>query len=171
MKSWLAYTMFAATTALPAAHDPEYLRLGLLEEAHEFLSAYCAMRATELGLQKRLLRGDDEATLAAKRADIDRHRQKAIEELGDVCWYTARAGHSTQPSPSRDGDPICVLLGIDMLKKMSAKDIYWIGNHGGHIVSHGLSLLGVSLADVLTANVAKLTARKEAGTIQGQGDR
>ena len=165
---WPDYIKFTATTALPAAANPEYLRLGLLEEAHEFLSAYCAMRAAELGLQKRLLRGDDEATIAAKRADIDRHRQKAIEELGDVCWYTARVGVTTTPHSKIGHNLRMIMLNADML---SSGHHDQMAVHADEIVRYAIGLMDVSLQDVLAANVAKLTARKEAGTIQGQGDR
>jgi hypothetical protein len=153
--TWIDYVAFTATTALPAASNPEYLRTGLLEEAHEFLSAYCAMKAAELYLQRCMLHGVTEYCFSVYRANVDQRRQKAIEELGDVCWYTARAGHSTQPNPSRDGDPVCVLRGINMLQSTSAEELYLIGEHGAHIVEHGLSLLGVSLEDVLAVNVAE----------------
>jgi hypothetical protein len=172
MKSWQEYVAFTATTALPAASNPEYLRLGLLEETDEFLSAYFAYCAAQYGWRKRTLRGDDEATIAAKRAEADRHRQKAIEELGDVCWYTARAWSEDAPRQIGKCAVKNIVRSIDIISDRDATaDAYSFGFSGVCIIEQGLGLMDVSLETVLTANVAKLTARNEAGTIKGHGDR
>ena len=40
MMTWQQYVEFTSTTALPIASNPEYLRLGVIEEAYEALEAY-----------------------------------------------------------------------------------------------------------------------------------
>lgn len=172
--TWQQYVEFTATTALPVASDPEYLRLGVLEEAYEALEVYSALQAAIHGKQKRVLRGDAHNVLQAKDEAIAIAKRRLVEELGDLAWYVARLYKTTitevslrQISPAAE---ICTVsrvreLVYDMESKHATIEPGW------SVLCVSLYLAGVSLETVLDANVAKLTARKLSGTIQGEGER
>lgn len=165
--TWHDYVTWTGTTALPIASDPEYLRLGVLEEGYEALEAYSAYCAAFHGRQKRILRGDapkDDAIAIAKR--------RLVEELGDLAWYVARM-HSIIGSYPGAYPTACEaqLTLVDQCLRN-------LVNHRGDMLFEAFSLLRYMLGIaempldlVLDANVAKLTARKSAGTIQGEGER
>lgn len=172
--TWQQYVEFTATTALPVASDPEYLRLGVLEEAYEALEAYSACCAAIHGKQKRILRGDAPNVLQAKDDAIAIAKRRLVEELGDLAWYVARTCALHTSTTYRD-ELQC------SYEENALKDVaFRIGRLScspntalvaSLLLSGMVELSGVSLETVLDVNVAKLTARKSAGTIQGEGER
>lgn len=168
---WTEYVAWTDTTALPASANLEYVRKGILEEANEFLAAYFALQAAKLGRAKRVLRGDSAETLAAKDAAIERAQAQMLAELGDLAWYVARV----QALRGAIIDP-CVrwdvpLDGLLRFLEWSASIDEWGAARSADLLAHCVRFAGVNLADVLDANVQKLTARKAAGTIKGEGER
>lgn len=161
---WPEYIKFTATTALPGTDNPEYLRLGILEEAHEALAAYATWQAAIHGRAKRVLRGDPPHVLQAK-TDAEIARRQLAEELGDLAWYVAR------------------LVGYDCLSVLGNRQISDVtialeqfksapyGSRAKTLLCEFLSLAKFDIETVISANVAKLTDRKAAGTIQGEGSR
>lgn len=162
--NWSDYVAFTATTALPGTDDPNYLRLGILEEAHEALAAYATWQAAIHGRAKRVLRGDPPHVLQAKADATEIARRQLVEEIGDLAWYVARLG-SDEPSPVYSANLIDVCMDLlDFADEPSEADAV-------ALLSRLLTLSGVELSTVLDINVAKLTARKSAGTIKGEGSR
>ena len=174
--TWQQYVEFTATTALPVASDPEYLRLGVLEEAHEALAAYHAWQAAVRGREKRVLRGDAPEVLRAKDIAASRACAQLIEELGDLAWYVARMDAL---GIARDSDGSGVPMGPCAMEfHKHLRRIHDFNLTHGRVLYLGLTMLtlgaelaDVELDDIFNANVAKLTARKSAGTIQGEGTR
>lgn len=169
--TWHDYVLFTSTTALPVASDPEYLRLGVLEEAHEALAAYHAWQAAVRGREKRVLRGDAPEVLRAKDIAASRACAQLIEELGDLAWYVARMSaqkltrHVLPPARKLGG-------GISHVATALVEFGDFSNCHTAMtLLVEFLTLSGIHLNTVLDANVAKLTARKSAGTIQGEGTR
>lgn len=169
--TWQQYVEFTATTALPIASDPDYLRFGVLEEAYEALEAYSACCAAIHGKQKRVLRGDAPNVLQAKDEAIAVAKRRLVEELGDLAWYMARMSaqkltrHVLPPARKLGG-------GISHV----ANALVEFGDFSNcytamTLLVEFLTLSGIHLNTVIEENVAKLTARKSAGTIQGEGTR
>ena len=162
--TWADYVSWTATTALPITADPEYIRLGVMEEAFECLIAYSAMQAAIYGRQKRVLRGDAESVLQAKEDAIAKARAQFVEELGDLAWYVARLG-SDEPAPTYSSHLVDVCMDLsDFTEEPSEADAV-------ALLSRMLTLAEIDLSTVLAVNVAKLTARKSAGTLKGEGTR
>lgn len=164
--NWPEYVAFTATTALPAAANPEYIRLGVMEEAFECLIAYSSLQAAIFGRQKRVLRGDAESVLQAKEDAIAKARAQFVEELGDLAWYVARMGcklsYLNEALESRLTDVSEALWNfVESQDALNAKMLF----------EDMLSMSGENLDVVLRANVEKLTARKSAGTLKGEGNR
>ena len=173
--TWLEYVAWTSTTALPAASDPAYLRLGLIEEAHEFLAAYASMQAAQYGLEKRMLRGDSEQTLEAKQSAIATYRQQALRELGDMTWYLARL--DSLNGMSRPRADLVDWPGERYIAEFSGA-LHTLQQHTEHLtilalgffmVAIGAQLIEATPEEIFAANVAKLTARQQAGTIKGAG--
>lgn len=169
--TWHDYVLFSESTALPVASDPEYLRLGVLEEAYEALEAYSACCAAIHGRQKRVLRGDAPNVLQAKDDAIAIAKRRLIEELGDLAWYVARMSaqkltrHVLPPARKLGG-------GISHV----ANALVEFGDFSNcytamTLLVEFLTLSGIHLNTVVETNVAKLTARKADGTITGEGKR
>ena len=164
--TWADYVSWTDTTALPITADPEYIRLGVLEEAHECLIAYSAMQAAIFGHQKRVLRGDPESVLQAKKDAVAKARAQLVEEMGDLAWYVARMGckrgYLNVELDSRLTDVSEALWNfVESQDALNAMMLF----------EEMLSMSGEELDVVLRANVEKLTARKSAGTITGEGSR
>lgn len=172
--TWHDYVKFTASTALPAASDPEYLRLGVLEEAYEALEAYSACCAAIHGKQKRVLRGDAPNVLQAKDDAASIAKRRLVEELGDLAWYVARLC-ALDASPvyreslqvSEDNNEL-----RDTAFRLGRISISNPPTFAASLLLGGMvAMSGNVLEDILDANVAKLSARKTAGTIQGEGIR
>ena len=162
--TWADYVSWTDTTALPVTADPEYIRLGVLEEVHECLAAYANLQAVLYGRQKRVLRGDSEATLQTKDQAATKARAQLVEELGDLAWYVARLG-SDEPAPTYSSHLVDVCMDLsDFAEEPSEADAV-------SLLSRLLTLAKIDLSTVLAVNVAKLTARKSAGTLKGEGTR
>lgn len=174
--TWQQYVEFTATTALPIASDPDYLRFGVLEEAYEALEAYSACCAAIHGKQKRVLRGDAPNVLQAKDEAIAVAKRRLVEELGDLAWYVARMDAL---GIARDSDGSGVPMGPCAMEfHKHLRRIHDFNLTHGRVLYLGLTMLtlgaelaDVELDDIFNANIAKLTARKSAGTIQGEGTR
>lgn len=162
--TWADYVSWTDTTALPVTDNPEYIRLGVMEEAFECLMAYSAMQAAIFGHQKRVLRGDAESVLQAKEEAAAEARAQLVEELGDLAWYVARLG-SDEPAPTYSSHLVDVCMDLsDFTEEPSEADAV-------ALLSRLLTLAKIDLSTVLAVNVAKLTARKSAGTLKGEGTR
>lgn len=165
---WSEYVTFTATTALPGTDNPEYLRLGVLEEAYEALAAYANLQSALVGRQKRVLRGDAPHVLQAKTDAAEIARRQLVEEIGDLAWYVARI----MATEKRHRIPAVTLSHIGTvtraIRTFAARPC---ADHAVDLLAEFLDLARIDLDVVLTANVAKLTARKSAGTIQGEGKR
>lgn len=174
--NWVNYVNWTDETALPTASDPAYIRLGIIEEAHECLAAYCALQAAIYGREKRMLRGDPPEVLEAKAAAIAQLREQVIEELGDLAWSVARSmrplGYAHWPS----GEGYVALWRIESMLKCCEREQEPKPTLYASLLWYVLEFMSanverLSLEDVLDANVKKLVARKAAGTIKGEGSR
>jgi len=168
---WTEYVAWTDTTALPAASNLDYLGKGILEEANEFLAAYFALEAAKLGRAKRVLRGDSPETLAAKDAAIERAQAQMLAELGDLAWYVARMqavrGAIIESHVCWDVSADGLLRFVEWCANVDD----WGAARSADFLTYCVRFAGVDLDAVLDANVAKLTARKAAGTLYGSGDR
>lgn len=164
--TWADYVFWTDTTALPVTADPEYIRLGVLEEVHECLAAYANLQAVLYGRQKRVLRGDSEATLQTKDQAATKARAQLVEELGDLAWYVARfCEHDGVIRKTLFENLGSVSVALRNFFDFSDR------HHACRLLECMLSMSGIDLSTVLNANVAKLTARKSAGTLKGEGTR
>lgn len=165
---WSEYVEFTAATSLPGTDNPEYLRLGILEEAHEALAAYASLQAAIYGRAKRVLRGDPANVLQAKTdAAVIAYRQ-LVEELGDLAWYVARM--------MANGKQYCIPAIMspnigNVARAIRTFEARPFAEYAADLLAEFLDLALVELNVVLDANVIKLTTRKAAGTIQGEGSR
>jgi NTP pyrophosphatase (non-canonical NTP hydrolase) len=162
---WSEYVAFTATTALPVASDPTYLAAGVVEECHEFLAAYHAYKAAVAGLRKRRLRGDPAEVIYAKRRDASAAYEKMVEELGDLAWYVARICGEQIGYDDIYPDVETALASFRWDPPSDSK------NAAAWLLERMRQLDNMPLSLALERNVEKLTARKAAGTIQGEGDR
>ena len=168
--NWPEYVAFTATTALPAAQDPAYLRLGVMEEAFECLAAYANLQAAIHGRVKRTLRGDSEAVLQAKEDAAIKARAQLVEELGDLAWYVARMSALSLTRHKLPYHHPLMGLGRVAYSIVAFEESSECEN-AMRVLVEFLALTGLDLSTVLSANVAKLTARKSAGTLKGEGTR
>lgn len=132
--------------------------LGLIEEAGEVA-----------GLFKRQMRGDNSGEL---------DKEKLARELGDLWWYTVRfqmvssrrtahdlAAFFLEVEKNRDR-PYLLQDVLGVLNGFSTAGFWWQMIH-----LHRLArLAGMSLREIVSLNLEKLRARKQAGTILGSGD-
>jgi NTP pyrophosphatase (non-canonical NTP hydrolase) len=164
---WTEYAEWTGTTALESAANPEYLKLGAIEEAFEALEAYCAMQAARYGKQKRILRGDGPEVLAAKDAAVERAKLKLREEVGDLAWYVARILAGTPQVPDFDGE-----WKLEFTLS-AAEDVGTITTHdtAQRILAELLAFTDAPLEAILEGNKLKLEARKAASLLRGEGDR
>jgi MazG nucleotide pyrophosphohydrolase domain len=152
----------------PKIHEPHYLALGIAEELGELLRT--------------------------------KNDEELIAEAGDVLWYGARYArivldadfaqictHDLEDyvmSGYEILQPLSIIAGVE--KKRLRDGDEWddakkLAKH--HAAAQALAQImqfvirccaesaGKPVEDVLDANVAKLTGRKSAGTIQGDGDK
>ena len=165
---WSEYIAFTATTALPGTDSLHYLELGVLEEAHEALAAYCNLQAALVGRQKRVLRGDSAHVLQAKTDAAEIARRQLVEELGDLAWYVGRM-MSAEKHPRIPAITLSHIGSVARaIRTFAARPC---ADHAADLLAEFLDLARLDLDVVLAANVAKLTARKAAGTIKGEGSR
>lgn len=172
---WKQFVEWTDTTAMPSNDSWDALRAGLIEECHEALAIWHQIKAMEFGAVKRLHRdgAPDAMRLEVRQTKLDRLRRQLVEEVGDACWYAARVVRLA-------GGNYTVLLGgcpvfsREALTRMLENP--WKGEADGDwwatdLLSHLLAAMDVRIDEAIADNVAKLTARKVAGTIQGEGDR
>lgn len=172
------YQRAARTTAIyPAAASVYYPAMGLVGEIGELCNK-----------AKKIIRGD---------VTFEQRLEEFKKELGDVLWYVAGTAsdlgitleevvNNALEGPPEIGDLDSTLLRL-------AKSAGDIAGAADEIKTHGLTayrrvfiqsrlepamrgvarlcvIFGVVLDDVCKANIQKLFARKEAGTIKGDGD-
>lgn len=169
------YQAFTDTTAVyPSENTEKYLYLGLIGEAGEVANKV-----------KKFYRGDYDASKLSKTV---------IEELGDCLWYVAQlcTHYRLRLSEIAFQDSV-----LDQDKNASLDDYVYLlialGTKAGTVsintndlfytsvrqtlgmVIEAISniteiLIGGTLEEVIRANRAKLTQRKNEGTLQGDGD-
>lgn len=177
---WKQFVEWTDTTAMPSNDSWEALRAGLIEECHEALAIYHQIKALEFGAVKRLHRDGppDARRLEVRQTKLDRLRRQLVEEVGDACWYAARI---CRTSPGKD---IFSRRSPEVQRHIGCLDAIHYGSQDGSEEGYGsrahwaLSMIealatvcGVDFSEALANNEAKLTARKAAGTIQGEGER
>lgn len=163
--TWSEYVAFTATTALPVAASVEYLKLGVLEEACEAIAACATMQAALNGRAKRRLRGDPPEVLEKKSQAACAAQQQLIEELGDLSWYVARMAPDSKLTHTFAG------TFQDVAASYAEFEYDPTPARALQLLSDMFSMTCISPESVFSANVQKLTARKTAGTIQGEGKR
>ena len=161
-QEYLEFTRTTAARKTSGISDEDwarYVRLGLISEVGEVA-----------GQVKRIIR-DDGGVLTPER------REKLLDELGDVLWYWAQRCESEgERMPERwFGNSYAPVwdhrVAVDTASSMDASTcgVFW---DELVVVDVGIiaKLLGSTLEDVAARNVAKLSGRVAAGTINGEGD-
>jgi hypothetical protein len=164
--NWTDYQAKALSFVAVEGDLGEYIALGLLAEAGEVAGVYA-----------KRVRGDD--------ADF---RARLLGELSDVCWFCAVGAHvldvdlSQPPTPwHEDGDTHLDLV-LDLA--MAAYSFYFRSlfddldqDDADALVYEAIEAVtlcaefeGFTVSEVLEYNIAKLTARQQAGTIRGSGE-
>jgi NTP pyrophosphatase (non-canonical NTP hydrolase) len=173
------YQRAARTTALyPASATVYYTALGLVGETGVIANKV-----------KKIIRGD---------VTLDQRRDDLKAELGDVLWYVSglasdlglelrdiAAGAMSQGTVT--GDLYSMVLKLNgRAGKIAEIADDWkvhgvcehrriiINEHLWHVINIATAiavLLGTTLEEVCHDNIKKLFARKEAGTIKGDGDK
>lgn len=165
-----AYARWTDSVAkYPPTAEPFYLALGIADEAGEY-------------------------------ADVRLHRSSAdhkMKEAGDVMWYVARYSRNVLGVPFSDlindannargnGQSLATLTGTvaGVEKKRIRDGELWdaakLADKNGasyraltqivHLITEEMLDLDFTLQEVLEANVKKLSARLESGTIRGDGE-
>lgn len=173
--NWVEYVIWTDTTAIPAQDTPDGLRAGLVEEIHEALSVWHEIEAKRHGAIKRQHRGDstDWRKDELRATELERLRRKLISEVGDACWYAARICRVFD-DPHRVPEMWGSSYGsVDALL---SSFVHWTeyetrSNWASSMLSELLTITKHDISVAIADNISKLTARKAAGTIKGEGDR
>lgn len=149
------YSKRAAETQMESCKNEDYLRLGLISEVGELCAIF-----------KRSIRGD---------FNLENKRQDILLELGDICWYLDRyeAMVATTFGWRRVwGLPLNIGTWIEWTYELSSEASLLRGPSAycWNCVTIIAYHFNFTIWDVLTANVEKLSKRKERGLIQGSGD-
>lgn len=178
--NWHQFAEWTDVTAMPSNDGWEALREGLIEECHEALSVWHQIEAVKHGAVKRLHRDGppDARRLEVRQTRLDRLWRQLVEEVGDACWYAARI---CRTSAAKD---IFSKRSPEVQRHIGSLDVIHYGSQDGGEEGFGsrahwaLSMIealatvcGVDFPEALANNEAKLTARKAAGTIGGEGER